>query len=222
MLKRMLSLFLALMLLGAVSMTALAHEVPDFDRPGSISITMEYREEPVAGGSLTLYRVADVDTHNGDYFFTYTADFAECEIPVTELSSANIASELASIARDKKITGITQTMDKDGKTTFSDLEIGLYLLVQEKAASGYKKVNPFLVSVPYNDNGHYIYDVDTAPKNLPGPETEPTTAPTKPSDRLPQTGQTNWPVPVMAAVGMLLVMAGFCLKASGRRKDYEA
>ena len=221
MLKRTFSLLLALMLLGAVSMTVFAHEVPDYDRPGSISITMAYQEKPVSGGELTLYRVADVSTTNGDYFFTYTADFAACTIPVTELSSSQIASELAAIAKDKKLTGKTQTIDKNGKVTFTDLTIGLYLLVQEKPASGYKKVNPFLVSVPYNDNGHYIYDVDTAPKNLPGMETEPTTQPTKPGGKLPQTGQTNWPVPVMATVGMLLVMGGLCLKASARKKIYE-
>lgn len=219
--KRIVSLLLALMLLGAVSMTALAHEVPDYNQPGSISITMTYKDKAVSGGTLTLYRVADVDSDDGNFFFTYTEDFAECEIPVTELSSSEISTALAKIAKDKKLKGVTQTLDKNGQTTFSDLEIGLYLLVQEKAAAGYKKINPFLVSVPYNEDGHYIYDVDTAPKNLPGPETQPPTTPTKPGGKLPQTGQTNWPVPVMAAVGLFLIGAGFCMKASAKRKTYE-
>lgn len=223
--KRIVSLLLALMLLGAVSMTGYAHEVPDYNQRGSISITMEYRDEPVSGGTLTLYRVADVDFDGGNYFFTYTEDFAECSVPVTELSSSGISTALAEIAKDKKLTGVTQTLDENGKTTFIDLEIGLYLLIQEEATSGFKKVNPFLVSVPYYEDGHYIYDVDTAPKNLPGPETEPstepTTEPTNPGNKLPQTGQTNWPVPVMAAVGMLLITAGFCLKTSAKKKTYE-
>lgn len=225
--KRILSLLLSLVLLGAVSMTVFAHEVPDYDRLGSISITMEYKDDPVTGGTLTLYRVADVDTSDGNYFFTYTEDFAECSVPVTELSSSEISTALAEIAQDKQLAGVTQTLDENGKTTFADLEIGLYLIVQEKAASGFRKVNPFLVSVPYNEDGNYIYDVDTAPKNLPGPETEPTTGTepttetTKPTDKLPQTGQTNWPVPVMTIVGLMLVVAGYCLKASARRKTDE-
>lgn len=221
MLKRILSLLLAALLSGVLVMAVSAHEVPDENRLGSISITMQYQQEPVSGGTLTLYRVADVDSDDGNYHFTYTADFAACQIPVTELASAEIGNALAKIAKDKNLKGTTQTLDKDGKTTFADLPIGLYLLVQEKAASGFKKVNPFLVSVPYFKDGHYIYDVDTAPKNLPGLETAPTTQPTKPSGKLPQTGQTNWPVPVMATVGLCLIAAGFCLKASGKRKTYE-
>lgn len=220
--KRIVSLLIVAMLLGAVAAPALAHEVPDPGRRGSISIAMTYQGTAVPGGTLTLYRVAAVDTDNGDYFFTYTEDFSGCSIPVTELSSANIASELASIARQKNLSGTTCGMDEEGNVTFSDLELGLYLLVQEKAAPGFQKVNPFLVSVPYQENGHYIYDVDTAPKNLPDPETEPTTQPTKPSGNLPQTGQTHWPVPVMAVAGLLLIAAGFCLRLSGRKYHDEA
>ena len=153
--------------------------------------------------------------------FAYTVDFAECTIPVTELASADLPQALADIAKAKDPEGITLALDDEGKVKFTGLELGLYLLVQQEAAPGFKKVNPFLVSVPQNVDGHYVYDVDTAPKNLPGLETEPTTQPTKPGGKLPQTGQTNWPVPVMATVGMLLVMGGLCLKASARKKTYE-
>ena len=225
--KKILSLILSLMLLLAMALPAHAHEVPDPERRGSISLTMAYQGSPVSGGTLTLYRVADVVSVNGDYGFAYTADFAGCTIPVTELGSADLPTALAEIAKAKLLAGTTLTVAANGKVKFSDLEIGLYLVVQNEAAPGYKKVNPFLVSVPYHEDGGYIYDVDTAPKNLPGPEevpTEPpaTTEPPAPSEpKLPQTGQTNWPVPVMAVVGMLLVTAGACLCVSGKKKRNE-
>lgn len=226
--KKILSLILIAVLLCAAALSASAQEVPDFDKRGSISLAMTYQGEPVPGGSLTLYRVADVVTENGDYFFAYTEDFAECTIPVAELDSADLPAELERIAKDNNLNGTTQTLDEQGKTVFSDLEIGLYLLVQDTAAPGFRKIQPFLVSVPYNDNGHYIYDVDTAPKNLPEPEVAPTvpTEPTDPTDptepELPQTGQTNWPIPMMAVAGAILITVGFCLCVSEKKKNDEA
>lgn len=222
--KRILAWVLALMLLGTAPLTVRAHEVPDDQRLGSVTLSMTYRGEPLPGGSLTLYRVAEVATENGDYFFEYTADFAECEIAVEELLSAQLPEALAAIAAEKGLTGTTGTADETGKVRFTGLEIGLYLIVQEEAAPGFRRINPFLVSVPRNDDGHYVYDVETAPKNVPGPEPEPTEPPTEPIEpgpELPQTGQNNWPVPVLAVTGMLLILAGL-LCVSGRKKRDEA
>lgn len=224
--RKIYSLLLCLVLVCAMALPVFAHEVPDADMLGSISIAMKYQGEPIPGGSLTLYRVADVISNDGDYLFAYTADFAGCTIPVTDLDSAQLPRELADIAQTENPEGITLELDEDGKVTFAGLRLGLYLIIQEEAAPGFKKVNPFLVSVPQNDDGHYIYDVDTAPKNLPGPEEEPTTPPTEPTEppppgepQLPQTGQLNWPVPVLAILGMLLVVAGFALCTAEKRKE---
>lgn len=221
--RRICSLLLILVLVCAMALPVFAHEVPDAARLGSISISMQHQDEPVPGGSLTLYRVADVVSDDGDYLFRYTADFNGCTIPVTELDSAQLPRELAAIAADKHLQGTGLAISDEGKAVFSDLSIGLYLLLQQEAAPGFKKVNPFLVSIPQNDDGHYIYDVDTAPKNVPGPEEEPTEPtpppPTEPGEpELPQTGQMNWPVPVLAVLGMLLVVAGFALCTAEKRK----
>ena len=51
-----------------------------------------------------------------------------------------------------------------GLAEFGDLEVGLYLVVQTTAAENYNVVNPFLVSVPIQENGKYVYDVDALPK----------------------------------------------------------
>ena len=226
--KRILSLTLLPALLCSLSLTVSAVGGPDKNRTGSISAAMSHDGSPVPGGSLTLFKVADVSASGRT--FVYTADFDSCSLPLTQLNSAALPVELAAIAEDRKLEGTTQPLNGQGKAKFSDLQIGLYLLVQKEAAPGYQAVNPFLVSVPGREGSRYIYDVDTAPKNLPEPEPVPTqptepkpTEPPKPSDnKLPQTGQTQWPVPVLLAAGVLLMGAGLCLRISGKRKQDEA
>lgn len=39
---------------------------------------------------------------------------------------------------------------------------------------------------------------------------------------LPQTGQLNWPVPVLAALGLCLILAGWALRCGGQRKHHGA
>lgn len=220
MMKRIISLLLATMLIAALSVPAYAHDVPDFDEKGSIAVNMTYLGSPVPGGKLTIYRVADVVHSQGNFFFRYTNDFKGCSIPVTELDSAEIGPALAKIVEEKKLSGYDRTLDQNGHTRFSDLKLGLYLIIQTRAAYGFNPVTPFLVSVPGNNNGTYIYDVDASPKVGLVPAPTPTPTP-PPGGYLPQTGLLNWPVPVMAALGFVLLSAGVCLKVSGRRKKYE-
>lgn len=223
--KRILSLMMLLLLFWGLCLSVSAAEVPDLDRTGSISVAMTHDGRPVPGGTLTLYRVADVVLDAG-YGYEYTDEFSSCTIALTELDSARLPQELARIAVLQRVNGTTQELSRQGKTKFSDLKAGLYLVVQWEAAPGYTRINPFLVSVPQNEDGSYVYDVDTAPKNIPEPELKPTKPtepkPTKPGDdKLPQTGQNNWPVPVMACAGMLMVSIGWGLYASSRKKNHE-
>lgn len=228
--KRILSALCAILMLGVFSTTVFAVEVPDFDRKGSIDITMSYQGEAVPGGTLTLYRVADVVEDDGSYYYAYTSAYADCEVPVDDASSARVAAALADIVSEKSLEGNTQTISTQGEVLFSDLEIGLYLLIQEEAAPGYNVVAPFLVSVPGGDSGGYVYDVDASPKLelVPEPTEPPTQPPTEPPTEpsmppeLPQTGQTQWPVPVLALSGLLLVVLGLVLRTSGRKKSYES
>ena len=81
------------------------------------------------------------------------------------------------------------------------------------------------MSLPQWQNDGYVYDLTASPKVPLVPEpTEPTvpTEPTDPTDPwLPQTGQLNWPIPLMAVSGLALFMAG-CILCFGRKKErYE-
>lgn len=227
--RRLLSLLTAAFLLCGMSAAAFAHEVPELDQKGSISITMKKGTAVVSGGSLTLYRVGEVWEEDGNYRFRPTGDFAGFDQPLEDVQSAELAGALADYAKAHDLTGTTKEVGLDGKLSFPELELGLYLLVQNKAAQGYSKAEPFLVTVPMREEGRYIYDVDASPKveveqeKTPTPPNTPNTPkPGTPGQtRLPQTGQLNWPVPVLVVLGLSLFSIGWMLRFGARKNSRE-
>ena len=271
--KRLAAVLAALTLLVWCAAPAFALEVVDLSRTGSIKVSLYDSEtsEAVGGGTLTLYRVAKVQKDNANLSFVYTNGFEDCGVELGDLSEGELAGRLAEkIAATAEST--TVEVSDLGVAEFGDLEVGLYLVVQTTAAENYNVVNPFLVSVPIQENGSYVYDVDalpkvgTATKKTPEPPDTPDTpdTPDKPDEEnpntpaapgpdnpdgwvlgangekiylnpeapspdnpngyvmgahgLPQTGQLNWPIPVLAVTGVVLVAAGIKLK-KGTRKD---
>lgn len=218
-LKCLSAMLLAAELLFAAPMTAYAHDVPDASQKGTIAITMRYDGKPVSGGSLTLYRAAEVKEDDGNYSFALTGDFTASGAELTDISSADLAGDLARFAASRKLTGTTRKIGSDGKVSFTGLELGLYLLVQDEAAEGYNKAEPFLVSVPMMEDGAYRYEVNATPK------VELEKAPPKPmtpdGSKLPQTGQLNWPVPVLVVLGLCLFSAGWVLRFGKKNSGYE-
>lgn len=271
--KRLAAVLVALTLLVWCAAPAFALEVVDLSRTGSIKVSLYDSEtsEAVGGGTLTLYRVAKVQKDNANLSFVYTNGFEDCGVELGDLSEGELAGRLAEkIAATAEST--TVEISDLGIAEFGDLEVGLYLVVQTTAAENYNVINPFLVSVPIQENGSYVYDVDalpkvgTAAKKTPEPPDTPDTpdTPDKPEEEnpntpaapgpdnpdgwvlgahgekiyvnpeapspdnpngyvmgahgLPQTGQLNWPIPVLAVTGVVLVAAGIKLK-KGTRKD---
>lgn len=233
--KRGAMLFLILLLFCSMSMAAYAHEVPDASKKGSVTVTMTYKNKAVAGGKLTLYRVGAVAEDDGNYGFVLTGDFTGSGISLENIQSARLAKKLADYVGDHKITGKAGKIGNDGKVSFSKLELGLYLLVQTDAADGYLAADPFLVSVPMHEDGAYDYDVDATPKvemeKESGSTSETPESPKEPSSStetkkpssptLPQTGQLNWPVPVLCISGLLLFAIGWLLKIDAKKDTYE-
>lgn len=216
-------LLLTVMLVGVLPTRAKAHPVPDLEKNGSISVTMQDKGTPVAGGSLTLYYAGEIRDADGDFVFALTPEFAGSGASLENIKGEGLAAALAEYAGSASLTGKTQGIGSDGKTAFGDLAPGLYLVVQQEPAEGYYPVAPFLVSVPMYDGSDYQYDVDATPKvelNR-APETEPT----KPSawngddPGLPQTGQTVWLVPVLGMIGVVLILVGVALRSGKGRRD---
>lgn len=225
--KRLAALMMAACLTLTMAVTAYAHEAVDLDRTGSITVTMKYNGALVPGGELTLYRVAEVREDDGNYSFALTEEFEESGVSVDlenmgDSALANTASTLSSYVTKEGLSGETVTIGRNGTVTADNLALGLYLVVQNKPAEGYHAASPFLVSVPMNEDGSYVYDVDATPKVGILTESTPD-KPTTPTDpTLPQTGQLNWPVPVMTALGLGLLLLGMALRFGQKGKPYEA
>ena len=274
--KRLAALVLALVLCLASAVTvSAAHPAVDLNGTGSITIQMTYDDQAVGGGSLVYYQVGAVNEDDGDFSFIPAAGFEgqfeeiETQEQMEAAVAADLAEKLANYAKQNNVNGNRVEIPETGEVKLENLDVGLYLVVQDKAASGFRPVSPFLVSVPQyvpevKDEGgnvivddYYVYDVgvfskmgslskiptpppedpedpgDHSTTDTPDPVTPVTPAvpvatpilPLTPSmdpSLLPQTGQLNWPVPVLTVAGLGLFLAGWLLRFGRQGKHHDA
>jgi hypothetical protein len=301
--KRLTALLLSVSLICALGIGANALHRSDLSRTGEITMVMKDGDTAVPGGTVEVFQVGEaVLASGGEFDYVLTDDFRKSGVSLDDVESATAAQTLADYAEENLLTGTIHQISKDGKVTFSDLEAGVYLVVQEVGNEAYALVNPFLVELPQNLNGTYQYQVTATPKltaasdddgkptdteinngdpeptaspkptesptpttsgtpideegdNPPtaepsnNPETTPpvtsesptptttpatatpstttpgtntatpttTTTTTTTTEKLPQTGQLRWPIPVLVMVGVVLIACGIRL----RREDRE-
>lgn len=167
----------------------------------------------------------------------------EVKAAVTTLTAR--INALDETAKAKVAIG-TKTSDADGKAVYEDVEVGVYLAMQVNAGS-YRFDPVLLFVPIMNDAGTaWDNAAEASPKvsykgsnkpNPPTPPTPPETPPETPPSTppsgggdgpveipdeepplvLPQTGLLQWPVPVMAMAGVLLVTLG--VVSERRRKS---
>ncbi len=214
--KRIFVLLCAVLILFSTPLTARAEELDVSYDKCSIQVELKYKGQPVSGGKLTCIRIAELrHKEDNQYSFYRLLDGIE----VTNIGSASTAAEVEKFCLDNKEfykhDSLTLEIGKNGKVKFENRQTGLYLIRQTTASPGFEKINSFLVSLPYQKgNGEFVYQVTSSTKQelLQTFPTEPTTTkPTKPT-RLPQTGQLNWPVPMLAGMGMFLFAFGWMLR----------
>lgn len=213
--RRLALLCLCLVLVLSLALPAFAHTVPDLTKKGSITLTMRYQGRTVSGGRMTLYRVGDIVQDDGDFIFQLTEAFAPSGVSLADPTDPAVALALQAYARDQKLPGTTRIINDQGQAVYPDLEPGLYLLSQQTPSKGFEPAEPFLVSVPMNENGTYVYDVSALPKIALVPE--PTAPPPSVHYTLAKTGQSVIPIYVLASIGVVLVLAGWLM--TQRRPD---
>ncbi len=217
--KKCTAILALLVLLLALRAPVGAVEGLDRDRLGTLTIAMAFDGEALEGGHLTLHRVGQIAPNSENF------------IPVDELTSSGVTLE---DLHDPALPGLLYDLalqhhlgSKDapivaGEAVFADLQTGLYVVSQlaSDASPGYAPIAPFLLSLPQWQDDGYVYDLTATPKVplIPAP-TEPT-APTEPSEPgdLPQTGQLNWPVPLMAVGGLAFFVLGWVLLSGAKRR----
>ena len=207
--------------------------MPDTSRKGTITVEMRYDGKDVTGGSLAAYRVGQIEENNGDYRFAKTAEMEALPDSYDDIGSPALAKNVAAFISAQEISAYKTADNTGGKAVFDEMETGLYLIEQTRASDGYEPINPFLISVPMNDGGRYQYDVTAEGKfslrQLATPAPTPSESPTPPRPippwrpfrpRLPQTGQLNWPIPVLTLLGLGVFIAGWMLRF-GKKNGHE-
>lgn len=218
-----------LFIISSANITALAAELPDLSTKGTIKITMKKGGNPVPGGEFEIYHIANVSESNGALQYTFTTDFKNCTLPLNNIESDKFSSDLERYINSNKISGIKMNVGNNGIAEFSNLDAGLYFIMQNETANGYNKANSFTVSLPAYENGKYNYTVNATPKFSfsDTSDTENTTQPTtvkpqKPTDaNLPKTGQLNLPVPILLTTGICMLVLGLVIRFSGRKEKNE-
>lgn len=209
--KRILCLLLSILVMSSLIPAAFAAE-PDC----AIEVIVQYNGTNITGGKLKAVRVGYLDEE--DRIFRQLTDHKE----IKDIGTQKAVTAMVEYYNDniEDLTVLTQSVSK-GKATFDGLQTGLYLIFQQEAASGYNNLAPFLVTVPYTVKGEEIFEVTVESKTeLKREPKKPTsTTGTSTGNKLPQTGQLTWPVPVLACCGMAFFVIGWWLC---RRKDgYE-
>lgn len=220
MVKRIVTMLVMLLLIGCLAMPVFAaHPVPDLSQNGSLTFIMELDSVPLDNGNLNLYKVGGIADDDGNYYFQLMDGR---KLLLSEGINQILAEEMLTLAKASALTKLTAPIE-DGKAAFADLPVGLYVVWQDTAdaTEGLFPIQPFLISVPLFRDGAYELDVLAKPKNAPETIPPETTAPPKPDETLPQTGQLNWPVPVLAISGAVLFILGWILFTKGKRMSHE-
>lgn len=116
----------------------------------------------------------------------------------------------------------TLTSDSEGLAVFANVEYGSYVLHQANQKGAAYVFDDVAFELPYLDkdgesNNYLTIQPKVAPPATPKPAATPTPTPV-PDKTLPQTGLLQWPIPVLAIGGALLVVVG-CVLARRKGKN---
>lgn len=180
-------LFTAALLLSLGLHSAAAEET------GSIRIVLASAGDGICEGTLKLYKAGE-PTADG---YRLDPAFGGGIVKTEDADSPALAQWLA---EQTGKGGTSCDLRTDGSVEFTDLEEGLYLLVQTETAKGYYPIVPFLVTLPYEGLWHLQAN----------PKVEIRL------DATPLTGQE--PTPIIAAAMLAVSGTGLLLCAVRKRK----
>lgn len=161
---------------------------------GSLQIKLEAGDLAVTNGAVTLYQVG-IKTEEG---YRIREAFGGGIIRQTDTDSDKLAQWLAETAGEN---GTVMLLDADGQAVFSELEQGLYLVVQTERMDGFYPINPILLTIPQEERWDVRIDRQPVPVVT----------------EIPKTGQS--PIPFLGVLGMILSSAGLLISAVKSRKQ---
>lgn len=228
--------FVAALLLLVVLIPATARaDAYDPDKSCSITIQLQDLGTPMRGVKFRCYQVGKL-AEGPQVKWELVPELSGLSLDLNKLETASdlkdAAEQLKKEVADKDLTGQEAVTDATGKAQFTNLNHGIYLVVQVSTAQ-YGMCEPFLASVPYTDeNSMWNYDLEAMVKGqiistpTPAPSAAPTPTPTvtpapvltpEPtplSGHLPQTNDPSNPViwVIVACVAAVCVIVLVYLK----------
>ena len=161
--RKIIILCVAITLLLTCSYTAFAEEF-DVNKAGSISVTLveQKEKEPIVGAELSVYCIATVakDT-DGNPIYDYREEFEEIDVEIDDVA---LAKKLDEFVSKHSLPSVKITTNEEGRALCDELPLGLYFVKQTGAVEGFSPCTSFLVTVPNEKDGKYVYDVNASPK----------------------------------------------------------
>ena len=120
------------------------------------------------GVSVSIYQVASASHDGVNLSFEIANSLESTGVNVNDITTSeknlNAAKKLSAAIDKSGIKATTKKTDSDGVVGFKDLPQGMYL-VEEADGASYGTFSPFLVAIPYMEDGqNWIYDVETHTK----------------------------------------------------------
>ena len=156
---------------------------------------------------VSVYQVSTQDEQGN---FKFAAGFENCTLNIEDLSERNLQN-LKEYAKANANPVSIKTTDSNGKFSLNNLDLGVYLFVQENKENEIT-MQTMLISIPeLNKENGLKYNVTVKPKILNKEIVEKNenqkNSTLVQDDKLPYTGVLNWPIPVLVVVGIVI----FCI-----------
>lgn len=154
---------LTILLISTCSYTVFAEEYnPNLTGSISVTLTDKKQSEAIVGAELSLYYIATVIMdENGNLIYDYTNDFKQLDCAIDD---AELATKLDLFVSQHSIPSVKTTTNINGTAMCAELPLGLYFIKQTGAVEGFAPCTPFLVTVPNEKDGKYLYEVNASPK----------------------------------------------------------
>ncbi len=136
-------------------------ETYDSRKTGSITIQLNDIETEMSNVGFACYQIAKVQEGN-EMSWELLPEFQGIGVKINSLKTASdyrqAAKKLSEAQNKSKAEYVQGSTDAQGRLVFSPVKQGVYLIEQVDSAQ-YGKVLPYLVTVPYTEDGkEWIYD----------------------------------------------------------------
>ena len=145
------------------------------DKKGSITINLDDVKQGdkitnKGGVSVSIYQIASIRQDEVNLSFDLASSLESTGVDVNDITTSdknlNAAKKLTAAIAKSGISAVTKKTDSNGKVSFTGLSQGMYL-VEEKDGASYGTFSPFLIAIPYMEDGqNWIYDVETYTKGV--------------------------------------------------------